>query len=138
MKMKNELIVKGFIVAGLMNIFGILIFTRLFNNPVIQEFDGQAMSTFGLLMIVIWGLAYISVSKSYYKVKWLIGVFVIEKFIYAMHWTNWIINNNLNDVLSKDKMAGIFYSIYGINDWMFFIFFLLVFIQLVRDKDNIN
>lgn len=138
MKIKNHLIIKGFVLAGLMNISGVLIFSKFFNNPVISEFDNQAMSKFGLLMIIIWGLAYISVSKSYHKVKWLIGVFVVEKFIYAMHWTNWILNTSIKDVLAKDKMAGIYYSIYGINDWVFFIFFLLVFIQLARNKDYIN
>lgn len=138
MKIKNDLIIKGFILAGLMNIFGVIIFTKLFNNPVIPEFDNQVLSTFGLLMIIIWGLAYISVSKIFYKVKWLIGVFVIEKFIYATYWTNWIINNSLNDVLKKDKLAGIFYSIYGINDWIFFVFFLLVFVQVVREKNKIK
>jgi hypothetical protein len=119
-----------------MNISGVLIFSRLFNNPVIAEFDAQTLSNFGLLMIVIWGFAYIAVSKSFYEVKWLVGVFTIEKLIYAVIWTNWQMNNNLSDVFEKDKMAGIFYAIYGINDWIFFFFFLLVFIRLVRSKKN--
>lgn len=46
------------------------------------------MSNFALLTIFIWGLAYISVSKSYRKVKWLIAIFAIEKFIYGFIWTN--------------------------------------------------
>lgn len=117
-----------------MNIFGVLIFSRLFNNPVILEFDSQTLSNFGLLMIVIWGFAYISVSKSFYEVKWLIGIFAIEKLVYAIIWTNWQMNNNLFDVFEKDKMAGIFYSVYGLNDWIFFFFFLFVFVRLNRTK----
>ncbi len=132
--MKNNLITKGFILAGLSNILGVLIFSRFFTNPVIPEFDPQTMSNFGLLMIVIWGVAYISVSKNFQTVKWLIGVFVIEKLIYASVWTKWMINNDLNSVFEKDKMAGIFYSIYGINDWVFFVFFLIIFIHLNRGK----
>ena len=92
------------------------------------------MSNFGLLMIIIWGLAYISVSKNYDKVKWLVGVFVIEKLIYGLIWTKWILNNNLSDVFEKDQSAGRFYATYGINDWIFFIFFLLVFIRLIALK----
>jgi hypothetical protein len=134
MKIKNELITKGFILSGLMNIFGVLIFSRLFSNAIIPEFDNQALSNFGLLMIVIWGIVFISVSKNFYQAKWLIGVFVIEKLIYATHWTNWMANNNLSEVFVKDKMAGIFYTIYGINDWLFFVFFLIVFIRLIREK----
>jgi hypothetical protein len=134
LKIKNELITKVFILSGLMNIFGVLIFSRLFNNPVIVEFDSKTLSNFGLLMIVIWGFAYISVSKSFYEVKWLIGIFAIEKLVYAIVWTSWQMNNNLFDVFEKDKMAGIFYSVYGLNDWIFFFFFLLVFVRLNRTK----
>ena len=135
MKTKNELIAKGFIVAGLMNIVGVITFSKFFSNAVIQEFDSEALSKFGLLMIVIWGLAYISIHKSYENAKWIVGVFAIEKLIYAVYWTNWIVNNSLSDVFEKDKMAGIFYAIYGINDWIFFIFFSIVFTRLLRMKE---
>ncbi|QDP86256.1 hypothetical protein FNJ88_12115 [Chryseobacterium sp. SNU WT5] len=136
MKINNELLTKGFIVAGLMNISGVLTFSRIFTNPVITEFDNQAMSNFGLLMIVLWGFAYITVSKNFYNLKWLVAVFTLEKLIYATHWTKWMTTNNLTDVLEKDKMAGIFYTIYGINDWIFFVFFLFVFIRLTRERLN--
>ena len=134
MTIKNETIAKGFVLAGLMNILGVLVNSRFFTNAVIPEVDPVVMSRFGLLMIIIWGLAYISVSKNYDKVKWLVGVFAIEKFIYGSLWTNWILNNSLADVYNKDTSAGIFYSIYGINDWIFFVFFLFVFIRLVSAK----
>ena len=132
MEIKNGLITKGFILAGLMNIFGVLIFSRMLNNPVITAYDSETMSSFGLLMIVIWGFAYISVSKNYQHVKWIVGVFAVEKLIYAIIWTIWQFNNNLPEVFEKDTMAGIFYSIYGVNDWIFFFFFLVVFIKLLR------
>jgi hypothetical protein len=128
--MKNATITKGFIISGLMNA-SVLIFSRLFTNSTIPEFDPNVLSNFGLLMIFIWGLAYISVAKNYDKVKWLVGVFAVEKFIYGCVWTNWILNNNISDVYEKDIMAGMFYSIYGINDWVFFVFFILVFFILL-------
>jgi hypothetical protein len=132
MNIKNEIITKGFILSGLMNIFGVLVFSRFFCNAVIPEYDTQALSNFGLLMIVVWGFVFISVAKTFDKVPWLIGVFIFEKLIYASHWTNWMMNHTLSEVFAKDKMAGIFYAIYGINDWLFFVFFLVVFIQLIR------
>ena len=135
MNIKSEIITKGFVTAGLMNL-AVLIFSRFFTNAVIAEYDPVVMSNFGLLMIVIWGLAYISVAKNYTNVKWLVGVFAIEKFIYGFIWVKWMLNNNVSDVFSKDVMAGIFYSIYGVNDWIFFIFFLLVFLRLIKLGNN--
>ena len=134
MTMKNETITKGFILAGLMNIIGVLANSRFFTNAVIPAIDPVVMSNFGLLMIVIWGFAYISIAKNFDKVKWLVGVFAIEKFIYGFIWTKWILNNNLSTVFEKDTSAGIFYAIYGINDWIFFVFFLLVFLRLMYLK----
>ena len=66
--------------------------------------------------------------------KWLVGVFAIEKFIYGFVWTKWMLNNNLSNVFEKDKSAGLFYATYGINDWIFFIFFSIVFIRLLSLK----
>lgn len=134
MSINKELIKKGFVLAGLMNILGVLTFSKFFNNPAIPAFDGEVMSNFGLLMILVWGFVFIAVSQNYDKVPWLVGVFVIEKLLYALHWTNWMMHNNIADVFAKDKLAGIYFAIYGINDWLFFLFFLLVFIQLIRYK----
>lgn len=134
MTIKNATVSKGFILAGLMNIIGVLANSRFFTNAVIPTIDAEVMSNFGLLMIIIWGIAYISVARNFEKVKWLVGVFAIEKFVYGFTWTKWILNNNLSDVFEKDKSAGVFYAIYGINDWIFFIFFSLIFIRLISIK----
>jgi len=131
MTFKNETISKGFVIAGLMNM-SVLLFSRFFTNPVIPEYDPVLMSNFGLLMIVVWGLAYMSVAKNYQHVKWLVGLFAVEKFIYGFIWIQWMLNNNIRDVFAKDKMAGAFYATYGVNDWVFCIFFLLVFFRLAR------
>ena len=133
MTLKSKRTTTGFIIAGLMNC-SVLIFSRFFTNETIAEYDSTVMSNFGLLMIVIWGLAYISVAKNYEYAKWLIGVFAVEKVIYGIVWINWICNNSISTVFEKDVMAGVFYSIYGINDWVFSIFFLVIFIRLKQNK----
>lgn len=132
---KSATITKGFVIAGLLNM-SVLIFSRFFTNAVIPESDPLVMSNFGLLMIVVWGLAYISIARNFHSVKWLVAVFAVEKFIYGFIWIKWMLHNNVWDVFAKDKMAGIFYAIYGVNDWMFFIFFLLVFIRLIKFGDT--
>ena len=129
MKISKELIAKGFILSGIMNVGGTLIFSRFFTNETIPEADPVVMSNFGLLMIFVWGLVFLSIYQKYEQLNWLVGVFAIEKLIYGLHWINWISNNDLYDVYNKDQMAGIFYATYGVNDLLFFVFFLYVFIK---------
>ncbi|AQS92557.1 hypothetical protein BXQ17_00085 [Polaribacter sp. BM10] len=128
----NNIIKKGFILAGCTNIVAVLILSRLFTNETINKYDTTVMSNFGLLMIIVWGVAYLSVSKNYYKVKWLIAVFAIEKLIYSIIWIQWRLSNNVTPIFEEDKMAGIFYAIYGINDILFFVFFSYVFAKLLK------
>ena len=125
---------KIFMLSGLINIVAVLILSRFFTNVYIPKYDATVMSNFGLLMIVLWGLTYISVAKSYKKVKWIVAVFAIEKLIYGIIWVNWQLQNRVSPIFEEDLMAGIFFSIYGINDILFFIFFTIVFIKLFRNK----
>lgn len=136
MKLSGEIIKMGFVIAGIMNITGPLIFSRFLTNETIPEIDPDVMSNFGLVQIAVWGLVYIAMSQKYKQLKWLVGVFVIEKLIYSVNWTSWMMNNSLTSVYEKDTMAGIFYTIYGINDWFFFLFFLVVFFKLLKPSKN--
>ncbi|RKN78739.1 hypothetical protein [Ulvibacterium marinum] len=135
MKFKRKTIAKGFIIAGLMNM-SVLVFSRFFTNKVINETDPDVMSNFGLVMIVVWGLAYISVAKTYQNVTWLIGIFAFEKLIYGITWAKWIFTNNLATVFEKDAMAGMFYAVYGVNDWLFCVFFSIVFFPLMKANNS--
>jgi len=134
MTLKNSAISKGFIAAAVINIGGVLTFSKFFTNSVIADFDPAVMSNFGLLMIVVWGFAYLAISQDYSKVKWLVGVFAVEKFIYGYVWIQWMLNNDLSAVYSQDTLAGLFYTTYGVNDWVFFIFFSYVFSRLMLKK----
>ncbi len=129
MTIDHRTISKGFIISGLMNM-SVLVFSRFFTNDTIPAFDPVVMSNFGLLMIVLWGVAYMSVAKNYRQVKWLIALFAIEKLVYGYIWIQWLQRNNLSEVYNKDSMAGIFYAVYGVNDWLFCIFFLWVFFKI--------
>ena len=118
----------GFIIAGIMN-FSVIIFSRGFTNSAMNNADPVVMSNFGLLMVIIWGLAYIATATIDGNIKWLAGVFAIVKFIYGINWVIWILGNSLTDVYSSDLFAGLFYSVYGINDFAFMAFFIFVFIS---------
>ena len=123
--------------SGIMNIGGVIVFSRFFSNKVINEVDPVVMSNFGLLMIVLWGFVFLAMASKWEHLKWMIGAFVIEKFIYGFIWTKWLMNNSLSNVYEQDTMAGIFYTIYGLNDWFFCIFYLIVFIYLSKSQNKV-
>lgn len=123
----NKTIVKnGFMLAGIMN-FSVLIFSRGFTNTAINEADPIVMSNFGLLMIIMWGIAYLAASTVTKNIKWIAAAFALEKLIYGVAWINWLNGNSLSAVYSTDLFAGVFYSIYGVNDFLFMLFFAWVF-----------
>lgn len=118
---------KLFLLAGLSNILGVLVCSRLFTNQIMMETQPLVMGLFGLIAIVLWGLAYIAVHKTYEHVRFLIGVFVVEKLVYVIVWVNFVMSHSLADIYQADTFAGIFYSVYGINDFLFLLFFAFVF-----------
>jgi hypothetical protein len=129
----NTLAKKGLVAAALMNIGGVLIFSRGFSNAAINNADPIVMSNFGLLMIVVWGLAYLGAATIQSNIKWLAGAFALEKLVYVVVWCQWIMNNNLSSVYSNDLFAGIFYSIYGLNDFVFMLFFAWLFVSKPKE-----
>ena len=124
----------GLIAAGIINILGALGSSRFFTNTVINETDPIVMSNFGLLMIVVWGMAYIAASTINGNIKWLALVFALEKLAYVGAWIFWLSNNELAPVFSKDFSAGLFYTTYGINDFIFMVFFFWLFTSERSEK----
>ena len=86
--MNRNLIKNGLIAAGLMNIGGVLVFSRGFTNAAINSADPVVMSNFGLLMIVVWGLAYLGAAAISSSIKWLAAAFALEKLVYVVMWLN--------------------------------------------------
>jgi hypothetical protein len=125
--MNQKLVRNGLVAAGLMNIGGVLLFSRGFTNTAINDADPVVMSNFGLLMIIIWGLAFIGAATSTSSIRWLAAVFAVEKLIYVLVWMRWMSENSLTSLYSTDFLAGVFYSIYGLNDFMFLLFFAWLF-----------
>lgn len=125
----KNLVKNGFIAAGLMNIGGVLLFSRAFTNSAINNADPVVMSNFGLLMIAVWGLAYLGAAAISSNIKWLAGAFALEKLVYVVVWVMWLSNNSLQQLYAKDVFAGVFFSIYGMNDFIFMVFFAWVFLS---------
>jgi hypothetical protein len=130
----RNLIKSGLIAAGVMNIGGVLVFSRAFTNSAVNTADPVVMSNFGLVMIVVWGLAYLSASAITSSIKWLAAAFSVEKLVYVAMWLAWHSSNNLSQLYAKDFFAGVFYSIYGVNDFVFMLFFAWVFFRQAHSE----
>lgn len=118
----------GFWLAALYNIIGILIFSKGFTNPLVAEYDPVIFSSFGLISIILWGLAYLSIAKRYQHVPHLLLVFFVEKMLYAQHWLDWMMqhSNLLNAIYLQSALTHFFFVIYGVGDFLFGVFFLWV------------
>ncbi len=136
--MNKNLINKGLIAAALMNISGVLVFSRGFTNVAINEADPIVMSNFGLLMVVVWGIAYLSATSIGPNIRWLAGAFAIEKLVYVVVWIKWLLANSLGELYAKDAFAGVFYSIYGFNDFVFMLFFAYMFFAMRLQQADIE
>ncbi len=121
----------GFIAAGVANIGGVLLFSRCFTNAHLSAAYPSVMSGFGLLVIMVWGLAYLAVSQRYREVRTLVGVFAVEKLIYVLSWCVWMwqYSAELPALFAQSLLAGSFMLIYGLNDVLFMLFFLWVYVS---------
>lgn len=127
--MNKELVKNGLMAAAVMNIGGVLGFSRAFTNVALNNADPVVMSNFGLIMIIVWGLAYLGAAAIHSNIKWLVGAFAVEKLVYIVVWVRWIGEHSLARLYGQDIFAGIFYSIYGLNDIVFLLFFAWVFLS---------
>lgn len=135
--MENEKwITQGFILAGCTNICGTLLFSRFFTNELLMEIDSKTFSGVGLGGIMLWGLAYIAIACCYTKACAISAVFALEKFFYTAVWVDWLAMHacELKAIYQQDILTGFFYSIYGVNDLTFGIFFLYAFIKAQKQK----
>ena len=127
--MSNKAIRNIFYLSGFINIIGTIVLSKFFTNQTLIDADPIVMSSFGLILITVWGLAFIAAGSNFQNNKWIIGVFAIEKISYVIAWFIWFSNNELIPLFEQDIFAGLFYSVYGLNDFLFFVFFIYVFFR---------
>lgn len=119
------LVSRIFVFAGLVNIVGTLGVSAGFTNRYLTELDPVVFSWLGLVSIILWGAAYIAVSKRYQQVPALVAVFAIEKFVYFAAWLMWLREPPapLTEIFSRSATTGAFFASYGLIDLSFGIFF---------------
>ncbi len=121
----------AFVVAGVLNVVGMLLFTSAFTSDRLARVDPEAFSLTGTLLICAWGVAYIGASRVLDRARWLVGAFVLEKVVYASRWVWWISGEeaDLGALFRDDPLTGLYYAIYGPYDFLWGAFFLMVFLR---------
>lgn len=117
-----------FILAGLYNLAGILVPNRFFTDQSMASIDPVVFSWLGQVGIILWGLAYLSVSRRFFKAPQLVAVFAIEKAVYVVAWLTWLTQHQLSEAGNLQA----FFAIYGLGDLIFGILFALVAIKTAR------
>lgn len=125
---------KGFWLAAAYNVIGMLVFSKLFMNPVLAEVDPTVFSKTGQIAVVLWGLAYWSVAKAYRHVPLLVLVFACEKLLYSIAWLEWLLakGETLPAIAGASPLSALFFAVYGAGDFAFFLFFCWVGWQVRR------
>lgn len=122
---------KGLLLAGFANVAGVLTFSRGFSNTYLNQLFPDLFGNWGLVCIMLWGLAYASVSKGYASVPRLLAVFAVEKLVYVISWFWWLTAHGaeLPAIWSKDVLTALFYCLYGVLDMGFGVFFWSLYVS---------
>jgi hypothetical protein len=125
----------GLVWAGLANVLGVLAFSRGFSNDYLSSLFPQLFSTWGLVCIQLWGLAYLSVSGSYRFCGPLLGVFAVEKAVYVGSWLwwQWHFGAQIGQIWATDRLTALFYTLYGPLDLVFGLYFAALLMRSRRD-----
>jgi hypothetical protein len=129
--MTKNTITKIFWAAGIFNIGGMLLFSLFFTNPYPEKYYPLVFSKFGMIAIILWGMAYISVSSAYMHARWLMLVFAIEKLVYVITWTVFLADKGhmIPEIINESFITGSVLSSYGAGDFAFGCFFAWVWIR---------
>ena len=106
-----------------------MIFSRAFTNPNLGQQFPELFGTWGLIAVLLWGLAYGSVARGYRTVPGLLGVFALEKLVYVVSWIWWLVARGaaLPALWQQDPLSALFFSVYGVVDLAFGAFFFALY-----------
>ena len=134
----NRAITRGFVLAGAVNVLGMLVVSKLFTNSLLDATDPAVFSWLGQVAIVLWGLAYWAVAQSYRHVPYIVLIFFIEKMVYAIAWLLWLLQagHSLTSIASESLMTAVFFGMYGAGDFAFGLFFGWVALKVLEEGRN--
>jgi len=125
----------GFAICGAYNILGCLLFTKFFCSKSFFTVYPEVFGKEGIVFIMLWGLAYLSVSYTYVYTPFTVLVFVLEKLTYVIIYIYFLTKKNGPELIKKvgveDPLAAMFFGCFGIGDFLSGIFFAVAFIVAI-------
>jgi uncharacterized membrane protein len=132
----QSFITKCFYAAGIYNVLGSVALSKFLTNDYMASLDPNVFSDMGWTGIFLWGLAYLSIAKSYQHIPYLVLVFFVEKVIYTCLWISWLFKNGdkLPEIYNHDIITGIAFTVYGSGDLVSAVFFLWLALKIFKNK----
>jgi hypothetical protein len=80
----------------------------------------------GCILVLVWGMCFLSTAWSYAQTPYTILVFAVEKVFYTIHFVRFP-NPPLSESREVSKERSKFFDAYGIGDGIFAIIFAVIF-----------
>lgn len=106
-----------FVVAGLLNTVGLLIFNWFYTNQNLEKEPIFVIES--QILIHLWGFLYIAASVKWEQLPWINLILAVEKAVFFIFWCLYI-GSHEN---TGHFMTDLFYTIYGPVDLAFGIVF---------------
>ena len=106
------------LIFGLVNLTLLGFLTPMLDGALLAQQDPLFFSWPGVIVIALWGLAYMASAAQWQLMPGMMAVFAVEKFFFAGRWGWWMSANSgdLGNLMTLDPMVGLFFSGYGIWD----------------------
>lgn len=126
-----------FIIALIYN-SAIILFSKFFQGDLGKE--DILFCPAGCVLILVWGLVFFAIRNRYKLAASIVLTFTLEKLVYVISYLVWLIkyNNRLPIIFKTDPLTAMFFSIYGIGDASFMIFFCICCIPLAKRISSWN
>lgn len=119
--------------VGIVNLTLLIYLTPLKNHEELFRADPLFFGWPGIVVIALWGLAYIASARHWQQLGLLMVVFALEKAFYATHWALWLGDPDNADRMTylwqEDLLTALFLQGYGLWDGLCALYFLFLFIQ---------
>lgn len=122
MKLPHERII---VVVGVINLLLLIYLTPLKDHTELHRADALWFGAPGLVLIALWGLAYIAAAPHWRVLPGLLAVFALEKAVYAVHWMLWLgdSGDRMEFLLTRDPLTAFFLGGYGAWDGLCAVYF---------------